>query len=86
MLLPKTLILNNTAEAFITVRNLQPNNSNLCAHCKMSLCLAGIQRDSFVSEVRSIPASQGSLWERQVTGNLRKRKGQAKNRKQGYGR
>ena len=35
-----------------------------------------------LSEVRSIPASQGSLWERQVTGNL-KEKGEEEERKDG---
>lgn len=32
-----------------------------------------------LSEVKSIPASQGSLWERQVTGDLRE-KGEEKER------
>lgn len=75
MLLPKTLILNNTAEAFITVRNLQPNNSNRCARGKMSLPLSEYPKGRFLlSEVRSILASQESLWKRQVTGNLREKR------------
>lgn len=59
MRLPKTLILNNTAEAFITVRNLQPNNSNSRARSKMSLPSLGTQRDGFAFWGEEHPCEPG---------------------------